>query len=58
MNKISISDYSVTIVQTSDNKYLLINKHEQTRIAKDFKGLIETLELLFKEAREAENEPK
>lgn len=58
MIKISISDYSVTIVQTNDDKYLLINKHEQTRVASNFKELIEILEALFAEAREKENESK
>jgi len=48
MNKVSISDYSVTIVQTDDKKFLLINKQEQTRIANTIDELCKILKAMFK----------
>lgn len=51
MNKVSIKDYVVAIVETSDNKFLLINQQEQTRVANNFTELVDILRRVFDEAR-------
>jgi len=51
MNKVTIQDYSVTIVVTDDKKFLLIDKKEQTRVANDIDELLVIIKEMFEEAR-------
>lgn len=52
MNKVTIKDYSVTIVMTTaDKKFLLIDKEENSRVANNFEELVELLKILFEQAR-------
>ena len=51
MNKVTISDYSLIIVQTSDEKFLLIDKKEPNRIANNLKELIEIIRGIFEEGK-------
>lgn len=55
MNKVSINDYSVTIVQTDDKKFLLINKQEQTRVANTVDELCKILRTLFKKEEDEDD---
>jgi len=51
MNKITIQDYSVTIVITDDKKFLLIDKREQTRVANTVEELLKIIKEMFEDAQ-------
>lgn len=55
MIKLTIKDYSVTIVRTDDKKFLLIDKHENSRIANTVDELCEILRTLFKKEEDEED---
>lgn len=50
MNKVTIQSYSITIVKTDDGKFLLIDKHENSRIANDSNELVKIIKELFEKA--------